>query len=447
MSEAQSGRLRSLTSNIIHQTADMKLQSPRGTRDFYPEDMAWQNYLLDTWRKVSIRHGFEQVDGPIFELLDLYKIKSGEGIVSELFSFRRSGGETDFALRPEFTPTLARMVAEKANALPKPIKWFSTPNLCRAERPQRGRLREHWQWNVDLLGLDGAAADAEVIAVAVDFFQTMGLGPQHLRVKLSHREVVRRILTQLGVADDKMLKAFELLDRRDKMTPEQFLEGAVALGLDEARFERFEQMCRRVYPAGDLDHLRRSLVSEDDLGGLSALDEQLQAFGIAEWCEYDLGIVRGLAYYTGTVFEVHETTGMERAVAGGGRYDNLIELFDGPSTPAIGFGMGDVVLTNVLRDKKLIPEDVAPRPDAFVVAASDDAAAQLPGVVSRLRRAGLHARFSYKTTRNVGKLLKEAANHKARFAVILSDDVPQVKDLDTGEQREVAADELIDALA
>ena len=421
----------------------MKLQSPRGTRDFYPQDMAWQNYLLDAWRRVSIRHGFEQVDGPIFELLDLYKIKSGEGIVSELFSFRRSGGEVDFALRPEFTPTLARMVAEKANALPKPIKWFCTPNLCRAERPQRGRLREFLQWNVDLLGLDSAAADAECIAVAVDLVAELGLKPEHIRVKISHRDLVRRILTRLGVPEDKVTDAFDLLDRRDKLPAEEFAMQAGELGLDEHRVERLEQMTRRKYPAGDVEHLHRSLGLDEPFDDLVALDEQLQAFGLAEWCEYDLGIVRGLAYYTGTVFELHEASGMERALAGGGRYDNLIELFDGPPTPAIGFGMGDVVLTNVLRDKKLIPDNVAPRPDAFVVAASDDAAAALPGVVARLRRAGVHARFSYKTTRNVGKLLREAASHKARFAVILGEGEPQVKNLDTGEQREAAIAELI----
>ena len=424
----------------------MKLQSPRGTRDFYPEDMAWQNYLLDAWRRVSIRHGFEQVDGPVFELLDLYKIKSGEGIVSELFSFRRSGGDVDFALRPEFTPTLARMIAARANALPKPIKWFCMPNLCRAERPQRGRLREFLQWNVDLLGLDSAAADAECIAVAVDLVAELGLRSEHIRVKISHRDLVRRILTRLGVPEDKVTDAFDLLDRRDKLPPEEFAKQAGGLGLDEHRVERLEQMTRRKYPAGDVEHLHRSLGLDEPFEDLIALDEQLRAFGLAEWCEYDLGIVRGLAYYTGTVFELHEASGMERALAGGGRYDNLIELFDGPPTPAIGFGMGDVVLTNVLRDKKLIPDDVVPRPDAFVVAASDGAAATLPVVVSQLRRAGLHARFSYKTTRNIGKLLKEAAGHKARFAVILGDDAPQVKDLDTGEQREVSAGELVSVL-
>ncbi|MEM8737988.1 MAG: histidine--tRNA ligase [Planctomycetota bacterium] len=422
-----------------------KIQSPKGTRDFYPTDMAWQQHLLDAWRRVSIRSGFEQVDGPIFEELDLYKVKSGEGIVSELFSFRRTNGQTDYAIRPEFTPTLARMVAQQAHSLPKPIKWFCTPNFCRAERPQRGRLREFWQWNVDLLGLDTPAADAEVIFVLVDFLAECGLTPEQVKVKISHRDVVRKILGRLGVPDDKMVDAFNLLDARDKMAPDAFTEAAGALGMDPSRVERFEQVCRRKYPAGDLDHLARSLAMDAAPAGLAALDEQLRAFGIAAWCEYDLGIVRGLAYYTGTVFEVHETTGVERAIAGGGRYDQLIELFDGPPTPAVGFGMGDVVLTNMLEDKGLVPDNVLPRPDAFVFAVDDAAAARLPGVVSRLRRAGLHARMSYKATRNVGKLLKDAEKTRARFAVLVGDDL-QVKDLATGEQAAVAPEALAQQL-
>jgi len=422
----------------------MKFQPPRGTRDFYPAEMAWRNHLIDAWRSVSVRHGFEQVDGPIFETLDLYKAKSGEGIVSELFSFRRAGGETDYAIRPEFTPTLARMVAERANSLPKPIKWFATPNFCRAERPQRGRLREFWQWNVDILGSESPVADAECILVAVDLLRQLGLDESHIKVKLSHRQVVRQILSRLGVSDANMVAAFNLLDRRDRLSDQEFTEQAGGLGLDADRVERFEQMCRRKYPAGDVQHLRRSVGLDDEpLPDLEQLDEQLQAFGLAGWCEYDLGIVRGLAYYTGTVFELHEAAGVERALAGGGRYDGLIELFGGPAMPAVGFGMGDVVLTHVLQDKKLVPpfEQVAPRPDVFVIPASAAGAAEVPRIVSSLRALGLHARFSYKTTKNLGKLLREAENTRARHALIVGDEL-SMKDMDTGEQQAVSLDEV-----
>ncbi len=431
----------------------MKLQAPKGTRDFYPQEMAWRSFLTDAWREVSTRNGFEQVDGPIYETLDLYKVKSGDGIVSELFHFE-DRGERELAIRPEFTPTLARMVAAKANSLPRPIKWFATPNLCRAEKPQRGRLREHWQWNIDLIGVEGAMADAEVLFTAIDFFKQMGLTPEHVRVKLSHRETVRHILTTLGVAEDKMLSAFDLLDRRDKISAEAFVEGASQLGLDAHAVERFEQTSRSKYSAGreagGLNGLRKALAMESDesIADLLALDAALDAFGISEWCEYDLGIVRGLAYYTGMVFEVHEKSGAERAVAGGGRYDKLIELFGGPSMPAVGFGMGDVVISLVLSDKGLMPADdaVAPKPAYYVIAASDNGAEAMPGVVTKLRSAGLHVRFSYKSTRNVGKLMKDATASGAAQVIILDDRVAagiaSVKNLANGEQEDVPLGEI-----
>ena len=423
----------------------MKYQAPKGTRDFFPDQMAWRNYLHDAWRRVSIRNGFEQVDGPIFELLDLYKVKSGEGIVSELFHFR-DRGDRELAIRPEFTPTLARMVADKGSSLAKPIKWFCVPNVCRAEKPQRGRLREFFQWNVDILGSDLPLADAECILTNVDLLAELGLSPDHVRVKISHRQTVRHILTKMGVGDDQMPAAFELLDRRDKIEPDQFAAGAAQLGLDGPHVARFDQICRLKYGLDQFDLLRDQLGIDEELTELAALNDALLGFDLAPWCEYDLGIVRGLAYYTGTVFEIHEISGVERAMLGGGRYDQLIELFGGPSTPAVGSGMGDVVLGNVLADKRLLPAEVAPRPDAFVIALTDTAAARQGRIVAQLRRAGVHTRISYRASRNVGKLLKEAATARARFAVILDDGIDggvvALKDLDSGAQTEAPLGEV-----
>jgi len=423
----------------------MKFQAPKGTRDYYPAEMAWRRYIEGKWRSVSVRNGFEEVEGPIFESLELYKVKSGEGIVGELFHFEDRGGR-ELAIRPEFTPTLARMVASKAASLPMPIKWFCMPNLCRAERPQRGRLREFLQWNVDLLGIDSPVADAECIYACVDLLRELGLTSDHVKVKISHRETVRTILTKLGVPDEKINDAFMLLDRRDKMPVEEFVEAAGKLGLDEHKVERFSQMCRRKYPAGDVAHLERS-VGSASIEDLESLDKELANFGITEWCEYDLGIVRGLAYYTGTVFEVHEVSGAERALAGGGRYDKLIGLMGGPSMPAVGFGMGDVVLSLVLADKELLPENVMPPLDAFVFAADEAQRSRATAIAVQLREAGLHARFTYRTTTNVGKLLKEAGQNGARFAVIVDAKAAEagtvgVKNLSTGDQTDVALTEL-----
>ena len=434
----------------------MKFQSPKGTRDFYPAEMAVRRRIEAAWRDASIAFGFDEIDGPTFEHLELYTAKSGEGIVNELFSFRRAGGSDDYALRPEFTPTLARMAAARAAQLPVPIKWFAVPNFFRAERPQRGRLREFYQWNVDLLGAEGPAIDAEVIGVAVAALARLGLKHTDVRVKISHRVAAAKLVRALGVAEESVAGAFELLDRRDKMPPEEFTTRAAALGLAGDALARFESAVRtRVQVGEDLGVLASAAgIAADELGELAALRDALVAADLASWCEFDLGIVRGLAYYTGTVFEIHEASGGERAIAGGGRYDGLVELFGGPKTPAMGFGMGDVVLGLVLADRGLLPKDgneLLPRPDAFVVSAGEPAAdAELPRLVARLRADGFHVRHSYKATRNVGKLLADASKQRARFAVILGAELAEgramLKDLASGEQRPVALAELANLL-
>ncbi|MFM2164980.1 MAG: Histidine--tRNA ligase [Planctomycetota bacterium] len=420
-------------------------QAPKGTRDFYPGDLAVRRHIEHAWRSASIDCGFDEVEGPTFEHLELYTAKSGDGIVSELFSFRRAGGENDYALRPEFTPTLARMVAARAGSLPVPVKWFAIPNMFRAERPQRGRLREFIQWNIDVCGTEGAATDIDVIAVAILALERLGLRPTDVQVYISHRVAIARMLGALGVPADKSAEAMTLLDRRDKLKPEEFVQRAAALGLSADAVARFDTAARATQrlsePLADL--AARIGIPAEEFAALDEVRAAADRAGILEWCSVDVGIVRGLAYYTGTVFEVHETSGAERAVAGGGRYDGLVELFGGPKMPACGFGMGDVVLANVLRDRKLLPEDGAtlmPRPDAFVISAGGELAeAELPRLLMRLRRAGLHARTSAKATRNVGKLLGDAGKARARFAVILgaelADGQVAVKDLDAGSQQ------------
>jgi histidyl-tRNA synthetase len=423
----------------------LKFQGPKGTRDFYPRDMALRRHIEAAWRQSSIVHGFEEIDGPTFEHLDLYTVKSGEGIVSELFSFRRAGGEDDYALRPEFTPTLARMVAAKAGGLPNPIKWFAVPSHFRAERPQRGRLREFLQWNVDLLGIDGPQAEIEVLSTAIVALERLGLSPDDVRVKLSHRGVVRAALRSLGVPEERTTDAFTLLDRRDKLDGAAFAARASEIGLGTAALDAFARVARTRFPAATAGQAVREATNctAEDAAPLTAVLDGLKAAGMDAWCEVDLGIVRGLAYYTGSVFELHEASGSERAIAGGGRYDGLVEMFGGPRTPAVGMGMGDVVLALVLRDRGKLPADdgesLLPRPDAFFISAQgEESDRMLPGLLASLRRGGLHVRQSYKSTRNVGKLLGDAGKCRARRAVILgaelADGMVQVKDLDRNEQ-------------
>jgi histidyl-tRNA synthetase len=421
--------------------------------------MAVRRHIERAWRHASIAFGYEEIDGPTFEHLELYTVKSGPGIISELFSFRRQGGDSDYALRPEFTPTLARMAAARMVQLPLPVKWFAMPSFFRAERPQRGRLREFMQWNVDLLGTSGAAVDAEVIGVAVAALERLGLTPNDVRVRVSHRVVASRFVQSLGVAEGKVAEAFDLLDRRDKLDAAEFRKRAGDLGLDASRLQEFDAAVSVPVPfmadghAVPLAHapwIARIAHDAELLATLQQLQDSLMAAGLGPWCAFDLGVVRGLAYYTGTVFEIHEATGAERAIAGGGRYDGLIELFGGPSTPAMGFGMGDVVLGLVLADRGLLPKDGAellPQPDAFVMSAGSEAAERdLPQIVAALRKAGLHVRHSYKATRNVGKLLGDASKQRARCAVILGDEFAagqvKIKNLATGEQQVIGKDQL-----
>jgi histidyl-tRNA synthetase len=410
-------------------------QAPNGTRDFYPADLLRRRYIEKLWRDTSIRHGFAEIDGPTFEHLDLYTVKSGDGIVSELFSFKRDGGEKDFALRPEFTPTLARLYAAKANALPKPTKWFWQQTCFRAERPQRGRLREFMQWNCDILGEHSPRVDADAIAVAVDLLIAAGFHPGQISVKIGSRAVACEILKALGVppTDEALQKALVALDKSAKLRPQDFETECAAAGFSAKAYRERASSIESGFTSGTPDG------QGVDISTIISLRTELAALGIADWCTLDLNIARGLAYYTGVVFEV--IVDGERAVAGGGRYDNLIELVGGPPTPAIGFGMGDVVLALILQDKGLMPSDddlldllSAPsasyRPQAFIIAANDAADAGVRPLVAQLRRAGLHARSSSKTTRNLGKLLQDATAQKSLHAVILeTPDSGKIKDL------------------
>ena len=412
----------------------MAWQSPKGTRDLFPPDLAALQHVEKAWRAVSINAGFDEIEGPMFEHLDLYTVKSGEGIVSELFSFRRADGDTDYALRPEFTPTLARMAAAKGRSLSIPTKWFGIPSHFRAERPQRGRLREFKQWNIDMLGIDSPSADAEVIATAIQALADLGLTHEDITVRISHRDVVAKMLLDGGLREDQLQTALGLLDKREKMAKEVFVEKAKEAGIEPAVFSPFD---------------KETDASHKDL---ATLQGELVKWGIVEWCKFDFSIVRGLAYYTGIVFEIHESGGNERAIAGGGRYDGLVEMFGGPSFPAVGFGMGDVVLSLVLRDKGLLGDgtDLLPTPDVFVISAGEEGDAAMAQTVSLLRHSNLHARRSYKATKNVGKLLTEAAKTNAKFVVILGEELSRgeyvVKNLETKEQVAVTQDDLVNYL-
>ncbi len=427
----------------------MKIPPVKGTRDFYPPQMAVRNYIVDGWKKVSLRNGFEEYDGPIFEYLKMFQIKSGDEIVEQLFSLQDRGGR-DLALRPEITPTLARMVNQQINSLPKPIKWFSVPRLFRAERPQKGRLREFFQWNIDIIGVDDVLADAEVIFTTVDYLRDIGLTQRDVRVKISSRKLLSAGLRNIGVPEGKLDSLYALLDKYTKMPPETFDEALSAQITDSDAAGKIVEFMR----ATSLSEVTKTVGTGPEVDGsvqeLTRLMDLLGQMGVSQFCDFCPSIVRGLAYYTGVVFEVHECAQELRAICGGGRYDNLLRDFGGPSIPATGMGMGDCVLGILLEEKGLLKERLALHKLDFFVACVDGAYKQdAVTLTMKLRSAGRIANFSYKAGK-LGKQLKQASDQNARECIIIGEEFKDnklaVKDMATGEQNLVDFDEFLSSL-
>jgi histidyl-tRNA synthetase len=428
----------------------MKIPPVKGTRDFYPEDMAIHNWIMDGWKRASIRNGFEEYDGPIFEYLQMYQIKSGDEIVEQLFSFK-DRGERDLAIRPEITPTLARMVNQKINTLPKPIKWFSVPRLCRAERPQKGRLREFFQWNIDIIGEDNVLADAEVIFTTVDYLREVGLTPKDIKVKISSRKLLSAVLKKFGVPDEKLNLLYTLLDKKAKLPAEAFsatlaeqvgdkIAGQITAFMESQTVTSIENIVK----TGEGDQLDTAIKELEDCANV------LGQMGICDYCAFDPGIVRGLAYYTGIVFEVHDITGDLRAICGGGRFDNLLRDFGGPAIPATGMGMGDCVLEILLREKGLLEKNIPGRSlDYYVLPVNDELLNEAVKITAQLRTRGFKSAFSYKSA-GLSKQLKTASEQNAKYSIIIGDEFKAgdvvVKNMSTGNQQTIPLKLFFDSL-
>ena len=397
----------------------MQVQPLPGFRDFDPASYARRAHIQGVWREVARRYGFEEYDGPPLEPLDLYTAKSGDEIVGQLYNFTDKG-DRQVALRPEMTPTLARMVSARANGLKKPIRWFSVPQLFRYERQQRGRLREHFQLNCDLIGEPGPLADAEVIALAIDVMRAFGLGPKDVRVRLSDRRVLTALLLGGGVPKELLQAAFQVIDKSERTPHKELAERLHAAGLSSSAADRVFE----VAALKGIDAVQQSLGSV--AGGAEAgaplmrTIAALEAQGLAEFVDLDLSIVRGLAYYTGTVFELFDAGRTLRAICGGGRYDDLLGSLGGVDLPAAGFGMGDVVLGELLSDRGLLPGGAA-KLDVFVASISPDDEPDVLALSHELRDAGLSVEFAM-GGQAVGKQLKLADARGARWAVVIGPD-------------------------
>jgi len=420
-----------------------------GFRDFYPEQLATRNYLTSVWRDVARRYGFVEYDGPPLEPLELYTKKSGDEIVGQLYAFTDKG-DRQVALRPEMTPTLARMVAAKANAMRKPIRWFSIPQLFRYERQQKGRLREHFQLNVDIIGEASVAADAELLAVAVEIMRATGLSAGDVRARISDRRLLTAILYEVGVKANEMAAVFAAIDKLGREPREVTLEKVEKAVAEKGAARSIERVLEH---STDLNAIaaefRNSRSVMESITRLREYMRFVDALGAGEWIDFDLSIVRGLAYYTGIVFELFDAKGEFRAICGGGRYDDLLSNIGGVDLPALGFGMGDVVLTELLRARDLLPTPTLGT-EYWVAADDDSMLPEVMKVAGQLRAKSRSVEYALKA-QSLSKQLKAASTAGVENVVLLrsadfSNGTVTVKKLADGSEQNVALDTFLNSL-
>jgi histidyl-tRNA synthetase len=413
------------------------IQAARGTRDFYPEAMAFRNWLYGKVRAISQRFGYQEYETPMLERLELYAAKSGEELVKEQSFILTDRGGDELALRPELTPSLARMVAQRQAQLIWPVRWFSFGPFWRYERPQRGRTREFFQWNIDLLGAETPAADGEIVAIGAEFLRSLGLSPDEVAIYLNSRRLVERKLAGMGIGDDLRMEVFRLIDRRDRLSPDKWRAWALDVGLLDAQIEALQALLVNSDLWQESEELRQVFATAE-------------AFGVADYLVYDASIVRGLDYYTGPVFEAYDRARKFRAIFGGGRYDNLVADVGGDPITGVGFAMGDVII-ELLLDRAGKRPDLPASPSKVLMTLFDaDLYTQTMALAARLRQAGINVEQSLDPTR-LGKQIRYADRSGIPYVAILGPDEVEackvvLKDLSTGEQQAYSEEEAIELL-
>jgi histidyl-tRNA synthetase len=410
------------------------IRSVKGTRDFYPEDMAVRRWIFDTIRAVSSRFGYQEYEGPCLEFIDLYAAKSGEELVKEQAFVFSSPGDDLLTLRPELTPTLARMVAQQQYELPFPLRWWSIGPFWRYEKPQRGRTREFYQWNIDLVGTEAIAADAEIVAVAATFFREVGLTPDQVQIYVNNRRLMDHAFSLLEIEEVLRPSVFRVVDKLDKLSPKEWQAFANEAGLSTEQVDGLRQLLEN-------NELWR------DSKELVIFFELIKTFGVESYVQYNPKVIRGLDYYTGTVFEAFELGGQSRAILGGGRYDNLVADVGGNPLPGVGFAMGDVVVELVLRDAGVIPDGLGDCPQVMVTVFDEVTLPESMRLASEIRQAGYRVML-YPEADKLGKQFKFADKLKIPVAVIagpdeLANDMVAVKNLKSREQVSVNQQSLL----
>jgi histidyl-tRNA synthetase len=409
------------------------IQPVKGTRDFYPDRMAIRNWLYQKVRKVSESFGYQEYDGPFLERIDLYAAKSGEEIVKEqAFVFQDRGGD-HISLRPELTPTLARMVAQRQNELALPLRWWSFGPFWRYERPQKGRTREFFQWNIDLIGTNTPEADAELIAVSALFFENVGLTSSQVGILVNDRHLMETLFQELGINAHQNKSAFHLIDRVDKLSGAEWEAFALESGIQQNQYSGL-----------------RDMLNDHDLWNkshqLRRVFDAVDAMGVRDYVHFDPKIVRGLDYYTTTVFEGRSLEGEGRALLGGGHYDNLVNDVGGSPLPGVGFAMGDVMITLLLEQYGLCPkfcEGIAP---IFITVFDETRLKDSFALAAEIRQTGQKI-YCYPEAAKLQKQLKLADRMGTRFVIILGPDeeekgVVTLKDLVNHNQQTIARGEV-----
>jgi histidyl-tRNA synthetase len=415
---------------------------PKGTRDFYPQDMRLRTWLFDHWRAVAKSFGFSEYDAPVLESEALYVRKAGEEVTTQLYNFVDKGDRA-VALRPEMTPSLARMVMAQKGGLPMPLKWYSIPQCWRYERMTRGRRREHFQWNMDVWGVAGPEAEAELMAAMVTFFENVGLTAEDVGIKVNSRLVIGEVLDSLGIPEEKFAVTCVLVDKLEKVPIEAIQGDLEELGLDRSVVEKLLD----VLTNKSLDALKGTLGEDSQaVKELSQFMTLCEAYNIQNWILFDASVVRGLAYYTGIVFEAFDRRGELRAIAGGGRYDKLLETFGGVQTPAAGFGFGDAVIVELLKERDVLPSFESTGVDTVVFAMNQDLYAPAVGVASVLRKAGQSVDVVLEA-KKLKWVFKHADRIGAKYCVVVGADEylngeVAIKDLSGGAQKSVKIDDL-----
>lgn len=408
------------------------IQAIKGTRDYYPEEMAVRNWLYRTARRVSEGFGYQEYEAPFLESIELYAAKSGEELVKEQsFVFPDRGGDL-ITLRPELTPSLARMIAQKQRQLLFPVRWWSWGPFWRYERPQKGRTREFFQWNIDLLGVDSPEADAEMVAIAASFLRATSLSPQQVTILVNNRQLMDSEIRRLNIPAERRTEVFRLIDRREKMSPSEWKAYAKEVGLNEEQLEGLKAVLE------DEDLWQKSEEMQRFFNAITAL-------GVGDYVRYAPHIIRGLEYYTDTVFECWDADGEFRAILGGGRYDNLVGDVGGDPLPGVGFAMGDLVISLVLQKFNCLPGGLGASPAEVLVTVFDEnRMVDSLQLAAELRQAGLKTAI-YPEPTKLGKQFKYADRMGMRAAAILGPDElangqVAIKDLRDGSQQVVMRD-------